>query len=161
MNNFTLYTAMTALHETYILTKILQYTQSGEDFRNFCLVNKSWLQVMRQLFRRWHIFNNHLQKILPRDTTISPVLIANPNFTWEMCQPYLPLHKRYIKYALANPQLIWHFISINANLHISDNVLDICINSGGRLTNTPDTSTLSTNPETFFDTKYQKTMGNC
>jgi hypothetical protein len=144
---------MNALHETYILTNILQHTQLGEDFRNFCLVSHHWLQVMRQLFRKWHVFNNHLEKLTHgTHYALIPPAVINPNLTWEMWKFHKTQieDKRYIKYALGNPQLIWHFISMDANLRISENVHDIC--SFQRVGPArPDTVFLSMNPEITWD----------
>ena len=144
---------MNMLHETYILTNVLQHTQSGEDFRNFCLVSHRWLQIMRQLFRKWYVFNNHLEKLLPNGFALTQSAIINPNLTWEMWK----LHdmqftsKRYVKYALGNPQLIWHFISIDANLRISENVHDICVSTRPIEFQSSDTAFLSMNPEITWD----------
>ena len=78
-----------------IIECILSYTDSGADYKNFCLVSKQWNMVANELFPKGGEFVNHLEtllKIFPNEDWDKYSLPYNPNIDPKCARSYYSAH---------------------------------------------------------------------
>ena len=72
-----------------IIANILKFTETGADYKNFCLVSKTWYKTINTIYPKGYAFTNHiltLLKLFPDDIWSYKNLSRNPNITWEYVQ---------------------------------------------------------------------------
>ncbi len=97
----------TFMFDDTIILNILQYTSSGKDYKNACLVSKQFYQIITKLFPGGNKFVNHLLtllKLYPDENWDYTELSLNVNISMDYISQHLTKDWNY-KVLSANPSI--------------------------------------------------------
>ena len=101
-----------------IIRNVLKYTDSGKDYKTFCLVSRTWYRIIHELFGRGAKFTNHLLTLIHMKPLkfigYGSYIVGNPCVKWEHIMEMFPdindLDEEITDSIHSNPNITWDII---------------------------------------------------